>query len=108
MEDTKKTTTLDSVSNSGDNRPLEEDDDTFLVLSRKEVEKQKAELESAQNNAKILEEKLTNALKTISSFKRILFGLATVLGSIWALWGKLGPQLLFIIIFMILIKVKLF
>ena len=109
MEETMKTTIEDSVSNSGDNRPLEEDDDTFLIMSRKEVEKQKAELESVQNNAKILEEKLTNALKTISSFKKILLGLATVLnlGSIWAFWGKLGPQLLFLIIFMILITLLL-
>ena len=56
--ETKKDVIKDSYPKSGDNRPLDEGNDLLLVLSQNEVEKQKTDLEMAENDKKALKKEL--------------------------------------------------
>ena len=69
VEAMEKDLVKDSYPKSGDNVPLDEDNDVLMVLSRNEVEKQKADLEMAQNDKKILKKELAKALEIIDQKK---------------------------------------
>ena len=73
--ETKKDLVKDSCPKSGDNRPLDEENDVLLVLPQKEVEKQKADLETAQNSEKSLKKELAKAVKTIDQQKSKFFSM---------------------------------
>ena len=66
---TKKDLVKDSALKSGDNCPLDKDNDGFLILSHDDMDKQKADLEASQSNEKVLEQKLAKALETIDQQK---------------------------------------
>ena len=63
----KKDLAKDLLSRSGDNCPL--DKDNQMILSQKEAEKLKADLKATQNNEKLLKEKLAKALETVNEVK---------------------------------------
>ena len=82
MEDmetkTKENLAKDSRPDSEDNHPLDESNDGLLVLSQKEVEKQKADLETAQDNEKALKKEFAKALEIIKQQKSKLIFQNTV------------------------------
>ena len=75
---TKRDLAKDSQPESGDNRPLVEDNDVIFVLSQKEMDKQKADLETSQYNEKALKKELAKALEIINQQKSKLIFQNTV------------------------------
>ena len=78
VEAMEKDLVMDSCPKSGDNCPLDEDNDVLMVMSRNEVEKQKADLEMAQNDKKGLKKELARALEIIDQQKSKLIFQNTV------------------------------
>ena len=75
---TKENLAKDTVPETEDNRSLEEDNDVLLVLPKNEFEKQKADLEMAQNDKKALDKELAKAFEIIDQQKSKLIFQNTV------------------------------
>ena len=66
---TKKDLVKDSALKSGDNCPLDKDNDGFLILSHDDMDKQKTDLEASQSDENVFKGKLAKALEIIAKQK---------------------------------------